>query len=226
VPDTVAAADFHPNPLIRISWRVLHYYLRGLHQITALTPCTLPLTGPAILVCNHVSGLDPPILQSACPRLVTWMMAREYYDQPALRRFFKLIGAIPVDRSGRDLAATRAAFRDLAAGNVVGIFPEGRIAPTLDLQPFQTGVALVAIKANVPVYPAYIEGSMRGLEILPAFLYPQRVTICFGPPVVFDRSDTSRATIDAATTAIRAAVLSLQAGVRSWPSAPPQGPAR
>ncbi|MCY2953988.1 MAG: lysophospholipid acyltransferase family protein [Planctomycetota bacterium] len=201
---------FDHRPFICAAWRVLKYYLRGLHHITITHPCPIPLAGPAILVCNHISGLDPVVLQSACPHLVTWMMAREYYDQPLGRWFFQRIGAIPVDRSGRDLAATRAAFRDLAAGHTLGIFPEGRIAPTPDLQPFQTGVALVAIKANVPVYPACIEGSMRNLDLLEAFLYPQRITIAFGPPVLFDRSNTSRPTINSATAAIHAAVLSLR----------------
>ena len=171
-------------------------------------PCTLPANGPALLVCNHISALDPLILQSACPRLIRWMMAREYYDQPALRWFLRALEAIPVERGGRDLSATRRAIRALQAGHIVGIFPEGRIETTRQIEPFQTGVALVAIKTRVPVYPAYIDGSMRGQGMLEAFIYPQQACVRFGPPVLFDRSDTSDRTVEAATAAIRAAVVS------------------
>lgn len=196
--------------LVHAAWRVLHFYLRGLHRITIANPCPIPPRGPAIVVCNHISGIDPVVLQSACFRLITWMMAREYYEQPLGRWFFKRIDAIPVDRSGRDLAATRAALRALEAGRLLGIFPEGHISPTRDLQPFQTGVALVAIKGGVPVYPAFIEGSTRDLEMMDAFLYPQQINVNFGPPVAFDRSDHSRAGIEAATAAIRDAVAALR----------------
>jgi len=202
------------RPFTRGAYRLLHYYLRGCHNVTALNACTLPREGPALLVCNHISGLDPPILQAACPRLITWLMAKEYYEVRAMRWFFRRISVITVERSGRDLAATRAAMRALSGGQVVGIFPEGRLAATGDLQPFQTGVALVAIKAGVPVYPACIEGTACGAGMLEAFLYRQEVRVAFGQAVQFSRSDTSRVMIESATAAIHAAVLALRQKLR------------
>jgi 1-acyl-sn-glycerol-3-phosphate acyltransferase len=154
-------------PLVETRWRNRIAYSGNLlfarlyHQSELLSPPRLPRRGPAILVSNHVSGLDPLLLQSACRRLITWMMAREYYDIKPLRWFFKQLEAIPVERSGRDVAATRLALRALADGRVLGIFPEGRIETDHELLPFQTGVALMAIKTGVPVYPAYLDGSQR-----------------------------------------------------------------
>ena len=175
-----------------------------------LTPCTLPKHGPAILVCNHISGLDPLLLQSVIPRLVTWMMAREYYDQRAIRWVFESVGAIPVERSGRDLTATRSALRALADGKAVGIFPEGKIETDSALLPFQTGVALMAIKTHAPVFPVYIEGSQRGMEMIPAFSIANRIALSFGPAVDFERRSTGKAALDAATEAIQRAVESLR----------------
>jgi 1-acyl-sn-glycerol-3-phosphate acyltransferase len=166
--------------------------------------------GPAILVCNHISGLDPVMIQSVCPRSIIWMMAREYYEIPTLKWFFRTIEAIPVDRSGRDLTATRAALRTLADGRVLGIFPEGRIEKTRDLIPFQTGVAMMAIKTGVPVYPAYIDGTQRGMSMVRAFLTPSEATLAFGPPVQFERGSTSKEALDAATRRIQEAVEKLK----------------
>ena len=115
-----------------------------------------------------------------------------------------------MDRTGRDLTATRAALRTLAEGRVLGVFPEGRIEKTHDLIPFQTGVALMAIKTGVPVYPAYINGSQRGMSMVRAFLTPSEATIAFGPPVQFERGSTSKEALDAVTRRIQEAVEKLK----------------
>ena len=183
---------------------------RVYHRLQVLRPARLPRRGPAILVCNHISGLDPLLIQSACRRVITWMMASEYYDVKVIGWVFRTVEAIPVDRSGRDLAATRAALRAIAAGRIVGIFPEGRIETDHELLPFQTGVALMAIKTGVPVFPAYLEGTQRGKEMLPALLVPNRARLAFGPEVQFDRSSTSKSTLEQATDKIRIAVEDLK----------------
>jgi 1-acyl-sn-glycerol-3-phosphate acyltransferase len=170
----------------------------------------MPARGAAILVCNHISGLDPFLLQSASPRLIIWMMAKEYYDIPSLNWFFRIIDAIPVLRSGRDMAAMRQAMRALHAGRILGVFPEGKIATDDDLLPFQTGVALLAIKCNVPVYTAYLEGTTRGQEMVPAMTRPNIIALRFGPQVVFDRPDTSKEALERATNAIREAIEALR----------------
>jgi 1-acyl-sn-glycerol-3-phosphate acyltransferase len=181
-------------------------YCRGYHSIAVLTPCVLPRRGSAILVCNHISGLDPLLLQSVIPRLVTWMMAREYYDQRPIRWVFETVKAIPVERSGRDLTATRSALRALAQGRALGIFPEGKIETERNLLPFQTGVALMAIKTRAPVYPIYLEGTQRGMEMIPAFTIANHITMAFGPAVEFDRRSTEKRALESATHAIQSAV--------------------
>jgi len=117
---------------------------------------------------------------------------------------------IPVERTGRDLASTRAAMRALEAGRILGIFPEGRIEVDEQLLPFQTGAALMAIKTGVPVYTAYLDGTARGKGMLSALLVPNRFKLSLGPAVDFDRSSTAREALETATQAIHQAVARLK----------------
>jgi 1-acyl-sn-glycerol-3-phosphate acyltransferase len=185
-------------------------FARIYHQIIVRAPFRVPREGPAILVCNHTSGLDPMLIQSVSPRLIVWMMAKEYYDIKWLRWMFRTVEAIPVTRAGRDMAATRSALRALEQGRILGVFPEGKIEKTNALMPFQTGVAMMAIKTGVPVYPAYLDGTQRGKEMVDAFMYRNRVMLTFGPPVQFDRSSTSKEALQAATDRIAEAVAGLK----------------
>ncbi|HEY2586004.1 MAG TPA: lysophospholipid acyltransferase family protein [Tepidisphaeraceae bacterium] len=199
----------------RIAQASNRLFCRTYHRVGTIDPPKLPREGPAILVCNHVSGLDPLLIQSTCPRLIIWMMAREYYDIRALTWLFKVVAAIPVERSGRDLTATRAALRALHEGRVVGVFTEGKIETDHNLLPFQTGVALMAIKTGVPVYPAYLDGTQRGKEMLDAFIHPNRAVIHYGPAVEFARDSTSKDALEVATDRIRDAIWALRDRVRT-----------
>jgi 1-acyl-sn-glycerol-3-phosphate acyltransferase len=207
-----------PEPRSRIVARALKcagkIYAQSFHHLDVLSPCPLRRRGPAILVCNHTSGLDPVLIQAACPRLVTWMMAREYYDIAALRWGFEAIEAIPVERSGNDVAATRAALRALHAGRVIGIFPEGRIEPTRELLPFQTGVAMLAHRGKAPVYPAYIDGSQRGKDMLAVYLQPQSAKLTFGATIELNVF-TRKIDLDAVTAAIQGSVERLRSAASS-----------
>jgi 1-acyl-sn-glycerol-3-phosphate acyltransferase len=198
------------RPIIRLLQGVDVCFARIYHRLSVQAPQRLPRNGAAILVCNHISGLDPLLIQSVCPRLITWMVAKEYMEARGLRWIFKTIESIPVERSGRDLAATRSAMRALANGAVLGIFPEGKIETSTELLPFQTGVALMAIKTGTPVFPAYMEGTQRGLEMVAAVIRPCVASIAFGPAVDFDRSSTSRAALAAATQKIETSVRDLR----------------
>jgi 1-acyl-sn-glycerol-3-phosphate acyltransferase len=211
------------RPEDRLSIRLLQAFdvcfARIYHRVNVVSPQRLPKHGPAILICNHVSGLDPMLIQSVCPRLIVWMMAREYYDIPVLRWVFKTVEAIPVDRGGRDLAATRAALRALEAGRILGVFPEGRIETSRELLPFQTGVALMAQKAGVPVYPAYLDGTQRGKEMIQAFLYPNCASLAFGPRIETpEGGSTSKEVLQAVTGQYTEAVQQLRiATERAYP---------
>jgi 1-acyl-sn-glycerol-3-phosphate acyltransferase len=201
------------RPTIRILRAANVLFSRVYHQLEVVSPPQLPRQGPAILVCNHVSGLDPALIQSVCSRLIVWMMAREYYDQPGLRWLFKQVQVIPVDRDRRDLSAVRLALTALQQGRVLGIFPEGRLENTRQLLPFQTGVALLAMKAAADVYPSYLDGTQRNRSMLAACFQRQRATIAFGARIVFGEKNAQHRNAELATQTIQTAVSALQQGV-------------
>lgn len=186
------------------------FFCRIYHRVKVIRPSQLPRSGPAILVCNHISGLDPILIQATSSRLIRWMMAREYYEQKSLKWLLDLVGTIPVDRTARDLGAMRSALEALKAGYIVGIFPEGRIAPDQTLLPFQSGVVLLAAKTGVPVYPAYLDGTQRGKEMLRAYFTRNKSKVSYGEPLIFTRDDTSRDNLGPASERIRKAVENLR----------------
>ncbi len=223
MPDVTSPAPAieSPNPQSEIPperrwsirfWRsVVVLFSRLYHQLKVRNRNPLPKSGAAILVCNHISALDPVLLQAASSRLIVWMMAKEYYDLKSLNWFFRIVEAIPVNRGSRDSAiSTRAAIRALESGRVLGIFPEGKIETTTELLRFHVGVAMIALRTGVPVYPAYLEGTTRGKEMMQAVLSPNSVSLRFGPRISLDFTEKGRKDLKQATESIRDAVESLR----------------
>jgi 1-acyl-sn-glycerol-3-phosphate acyltransferase len=136
------------------------------------------------------------------------MVAEEYVRLPIVRHVFRAIEAIPVERSGRDTAATRKALRALEEGRVLGVFPEGRIETSRQLLPFQTGVALMAMKTRVAVHPAYLDGTQRRHSMVRALLHPQVARIAFGQPISLHREFSAK-DLSGATFALQLAVQQL-----------------
>ena len=203
--------DYENDRVVRIGRAAALQFALYYHHLKILSPYPLPPEQPAIIACNHLNGIDPFFVQAACPRLITWMMAQEYYALPGVKWFCGKIHAIPVERSGKDLAATRAALRALKDGRVLGVFPEGKVETGEDLLPFQVGIALLAIKSGAPVVPAYLDGSQRGMEMLPAFLYPNNASLRFGKPMRFGEKERS---MEAVTQKIQQAVVDLRSAGR------------
>jgi 1-acyl-sn-glycerol-3-phosphate acyltransferase len=174
---------------LRLLYRSFQAYCGLWHQLRTEGYAPLPETGPAILIANHTCGIDHMLLQAASRRLLGFMVAREYYESPWLRGICSYVGCIPVNRDGRDLAAIRAALRALGQGRVLPIFPEGRIVPASGrrLGEMRPGSAYLAIRAGVPVVPAYILGTPRTDEILESLTMPSRARVVFGAPI--DLSD-------------------------------------
>jgi len=156
----------------RILWRV------------QVPPFPLPPKQGAVIVCNHRSSIDPFFIQVVANRYVHWMVAREYCEHPALAWFFRAAQAIPTNRAGVDTAATKTAIRWASEGELIGMFPEGRINRTDQLLlPGRPGAVLVALKARVPLLPCYIEGSPYGSSVISPLLLPARVRVRFGAPM-------------------------------------------
>lgn len=170
----------------------------------------LPQTGPAIVVANHVSGLDPLLLVSASHRPIRFLIAREHYDSKLMGWLYKLAGCIPVDRSGNPEKALRQALRSLNLGEVIALFPHGTIH--LDNDPprkLKGGFAKLASWSNAPVYPVRIDGVTAQGKVLIAPFVPGHVHLTFGAKIVVD-PDNSQQLINQVSTFIGSAKQELR----------------
>ena len=117
----------------------------------------IPEQGPALLVCNHVSYVDPVLLMAASPRPIRFVMDHRIFAMPVLGWFFRLAKAIPIAPQKEDPQAYERAFaeagRVLAEGELLCIFPEGALTRDGALQPFKGGVIKILEQQPVPVVP-------------------------------------------------------------------------
>ena len=137
-------------------------WCRHFHRLHGSKMLPLPVSGPALVVANHISGLDPLLLVATSARPLRFLVAQEEYDRPLLRALFRAIGCIPVRRDRNPRAALAAARRSLERGEVVALFPQGRIH--LDHEPpvrLKRGVAYLAQATGVPVIAVHVDG-IRG----------------------------------------------------------------
>jgi 1-acyl-sn-glycerol-3-phosphate acyltransferase len=167
----------------------------------------------AVVVCNHRCPLDPSFIALTVPRVVHWMVAREYCEYPLFRGLLRVCGVIPVGRGGIDTAATKMAIRLAQEGELVGIFPEGRINRSADLMlPGRAGAAMIALKARVPLVPCYIHGAPYDGTPLGCLLMPAAVRLLIGEAIdlspYFDR-DGEREAIEEVTRQLLASIARL-----------------
>ncbi|MDQ7839731.1 MAG: lysophospholipid acyltransferase family protein [bacterium] len=155
--------------------------------------------GPAVLVANHPSALDPLFLAAAVSERLLFLAAAEFFALPAVGWAMRTYGCIPVRRGEVDSGAVREALRALAAGRKVAVFPEGRVTPHPDGRPGLRGAALLASRATVPLIPFAIAGTGRVFPLGAWFPRPGRVAVRIGPPL--PPPGAERASQDAATEA-------------------------
>lgn len=155
----------------------------------------IPDKGPAIVVCNHISFVDPIILSGAVRRPMRFVMWFRIFQMPVLKLFFKHAKAIPIASAREDRQIMDDAFElvdaELAAGNIVCIFPEGAITRDGHVQRFRPGIEKIIRRRPVPVVPAAL-GRMWGgwfsrrrdgrLRLVPRRLFA-RVPVSFGKAV-------------------------------------------
>ena len=193
-------------------WLVFRPWSRGRRN--------MPRRGPVILASNHLSFADHFFGPLPLPRKVVFLAKSEYFTGKGLkglvsRAFFSGVGQIPIDRTGGEASerALRSGLRVLAAGNVLGIYPEGTRSPDGRLYRGRTGVARLALESRAPVVPCAM---MHTFEFLPPGSHsPQfgiRPGVIFGKPMDFSRyygKETDREALRAVTDEIIAEIAKL-----------------
>ncbi|KMS78618.1 acyl-phosphate glycerol 3-phosphate acyltransferase [Streptomyces leeuwenhoekii] len=196
------------GPLLRLAFRPR---IEGLHHV--------PSSGAAIVAGNHLSFSDHFLMPAVLKRRITFLAKAEYFTGPGLKgrltaAFFRSAGQIPVDRSGKEAgqAAIREGLGVLDRGELLGVYPEGTRSHDGRLYKGKVGVAVMALKAGVPVVPCAMIGTFEAQPPGKAVPRVRPVTIRFGEPLDFSRyagMEHEKAVLRAVTDEIMSAILSL-----------------
>jgi hypothetical protein len=181
-----------PEFLMRfLAWILINIFYRV--HTTGLE--NIPKSGPAIVVCNHVSFMDPILLGGSIRRPMRFVMYYKIFQLPLLRYIFRHAKAIPIASAREDKKLMNDAFDkvddELKAGNIVCIFPEGGITRDGEVQRFRPGIEKIIARRPVPVVPVALGrlwGSWfsrrkgGGIRKLPGRLFAH-VPVNIGEPV-------------------------------------------
>jgi 1-acyl-sn-glycerol-3-phosphate acyltransferase len=148
-----------PEFLLRfVAWVLVHtvYRVRLVHTER------IPSQGAAVLVCNHVSYVDAIVIMAESPRPLRFVMDQQIFRSPFFGWVFRHAKAIPISPAHEDPVALATAYdacaAALAEGDLVCIFPEGKLTSTGEMNPFRRGVSEILQRSPVPVVPMALRG--------------------------------------------------------------------
>jgi len=148
-----------PEFLMRfLAWLLIH----TIHRVKTVDVERIPDEGPAVLVCNHVSYVDALVIGAASPRPIRFVMDHRIFKTPFLGWIFRTAKAIPIAPAKEDPFLMERAFIDIAEalhqGDLVCIFPEGKLTTTGEMNEFRGGIAKIVERSKVPVIPMALRG--------------------------------------------------------------------
>lgn len=180
-----------PLMMVRcINWLIAH----TLYRLRVEGKLNVPKTGGALIVCNHVAYVDPPLLLATVDRPIRFLMYRPIYESPLIRPLAKLMRAIPIapEDNRRDLVTALNEAKDaLRNGEIVCIFAEGALTRLGHLLKFERGFEVIMKGVDVPIVPAFIDqvwGSIFSYKNGKFFWkvpreIPYPITLAFGAPL-------------------------------------------
>ena len=164
-------------------YRFLHWLLAGiiklLFHVRATGVENIPESGGAILCSNHIAIRDVVLLAAAIDRQPRFLAKAELFRVPLLSSLIRILGAMPLDRSGRDVGAVKSAIALAKSGKLVTVFPQGHRYPGINPAdtPIKNGAGMIAYHAGVPMIPVCIKVKKE------KYAFFRRVNIVIGKPM-------------------------------------------
>ncbi len=158
----------------------------------------VPNEGKLVVVSNHASVFDPPLLACAMRRPVAFMAKEELFQIPVLKQGMKLYGAYPVKRGASDRAALKSAMNSLNQGWATGVFLQGTRSIDGKITDPKLGAALIAAMAKAPILPVSLWGTEKILQKGSSLPHPVPITIRIGTVIPAPPS-TNRADLETTT---------------------------
>lgn len=189
----------HARPGYRLIRAFLVVYLRVWHRLRIEGREHLPREGGVLIVSNHQSFLDIPLVAVAAPRHVAYVARSTLASSRVVAFLMRQSGSVFVRQNTADRAALEDMIAHLREGDCVAVFPEGTRTHDGRMGTFRPGAAVAARRAGAPVVPLAISGAFRALPRGRVFPRPVRLTVRFGPAVdgrSEDALERARATIE------------------------------
>ncbi|MGO9432704.1 MAG: lysophospholipid acyltransferase family protein [Terracidiphilus sp.] len=164
----------------------------------------------AVYAANHTSYMDTPVIFAALPFQFRILAKKELWPIPFIGWHLNRSGQLPIDtvNTHATLSSLGAAVRALRAGMPLFVFPEGARTPTGAMQTFLSGAAFLSIRAQVPLVPIALSGVYDLLPIHTRHLYPSRLTVTVGEPILTTGMTIRQA--DELTDRLRSAIEALR----------------
>jgi 1-acyl-sn-glycerol-3-phosphate acyltransferase len=143
----------------------------------------IPQTGPVLVVSNHQSHLDPPLVGAGSTRRMNYLARDTLFDLAPLGWLIHTLDAIPIDREGLGLAGIREALRRLKRGEMVLIFPEGTRSSDGRIAPFRPGFTALAARSGAALLPVAIEGAFTAWPRWQKLPQAGTIHVHYGPPL-------------------------------------------
>ncbi len=163
----------------------LQAYFRLRHGLRVYGAENVPREGGVIIVSNHASFLDPPLIGCSLWHRNVCFMARDTLFQHAFGRWWaNAVGVLPINRDKGDIRALKQAMKVVQHGDVLCLFPEGTRTRNGMLQAAKQGIGFLIEKSAVPVVPVFLQGTFQALPRGARMARPAKISVTFGAPLL------------------------------------------
>lgn len=167
-----------------------HALARSMFSLKVIHREKLIEDGPCVIVANHQSFLDPPLIGHLFYNKVHFLARKTLFNNPIFGRIIRRCNAFPIDQERPDPGSILHLLRLVRKGERVVIFPEGSRTPDGKIQDAMPGIGLILSKlATVPVQPIRIEGAYQALPIHSCRVRSYPITISVGDPIRFSKNE-------------------------------------
>ncbi len=176
------------HPLLNRAWygfwrRVLQLAAVLVYRVRYSGRENVPAAGGVLVVSNHQSHFDPPLVGLGCPRQLHYIARETLFNFRPFGWVLKSVGGVPIDRDGFGLRGIKESLKLLKHGEMVVIFPEGTRTPNGELGPFRPGFTTLAARSKAAILPVAIDGAFRVWPRTQKFPGLGRIRVHYGKPI-------------------------------------------